>query len=797
VRVRSACAYAVSVDPGVYCVSFGALSYDVTTTSFNGVRHCLDGATSVTVTSGGMVTNINGVVHLGTATGKVVNGGGTAVVGADVSIEQVGGSGAGRMSTNAAGTYAIPNLQPGSYCITANGPNGEQQTSGLPACPYGGRRVDVAADATTSVANIVITAAATGASGGVSGKVTAAAGGAPLINRMVTARALTNGYGSGTATTAADGTYSISGLEPGNYCVRVEIDPTVALGAEAFANKDSCSAATPVAVAAAVVPNIDLALDPGGEITGLITTATATPLDHATVRIQTFGDHSQYSWYAQTTSVATGVYDISGLPAGQYCVTVSDDYYHLWATQSYPTGSTCANGAAPVNVTRGVTTTAGLQLSAGGSIVGKVTVPAGQPVMPVSIYAVGSSRNSANQHPDASGNFTIAHLTPGPYCVVFQANSFSDMVNTIVGGTATSCDNGAGSIIITNGATTRADVTLQLGGSVSGWVITADNHPVADASVIVLAPGASSTQDTPELGQLDRQRADGSFRVRGIPPGSFCLLFTETVRGIGSATYGNSLTCASGATPVTVSSGQNLGNLRITPPVVGYVSGSVTLPAGRSALNIRVDLYAPGTATPINTGFVSARGSGPYAYSVSAPPGSYCVVLTPDAASGLASRVYPNSPACGRGSQLVSVIATQVTSGIDFTLPVSVYVPLAAPQRLLDTLPGFTTADGTDAGTASLALGTTREVTIAGRAGVPASAASVVLNVTAVDATAAGFVTVWPCGTPQPLASNLNFAAGQTVPNSVIAKAGTDGKVCLFSSQAIDAVVDVAGYFAF
>src|SRR5258707_4837659 len=45
-----------------------------------------------------------------------------------------------------------------------------------------------------------------------------------------------------------------------------------------------------------------------------------------------------------------------------------------------------------------------------------------------------------------------------------------------------------------------------------------------------------------------------------------------------------------------------------------------------------------------------------------------------------------------------------------------------------------------------------------------------VLNVTVVDAAAPGFVTVFPCGAPQPLASNLNFVAGQTVPNAVIAK---------------------------
>ena len=88
------------------------------------------------------------------------------------------------------------------------------------------------------------------------------------------------------------------------------------------------------------------------------------------------------------------------------------------------------------------------------------------------------------------------------------------------------------------------------------------------------------------------------------------------------------------------------------------------------------------------------------------------------------------------------------------------------------------------------------EVQVAGRAGVPVSAASVVLNVTAVDAAGPGFATVFPCGVERPLASNVNFVAGDTVPNSVIAKVGADGKVCVYSSQRIDTVVDVAGYFA-
>ena len=47
---------------------------------------------------------------------------------------------------------------------------------------------------------------------------------------------------------------------------------------------------------------------------------------------------------------------------------------------------------------------------------------------------------------------------------------------------------------------------------------------------------------------------------------------------------------------------------------------------------------------------------------------------------------------------------------------------------------------------------------------------AVVLNVTVTDAQGPGFVTVYPCGAVRPLASSLNFVAGQTVPNAVIAQ---------------------------
>ena len=83
----------------------------------------------------------------------------------------------------------------------------------------------------------------------------------------------------------------------------------------------------------------------------------------------------------------------------------------------------------------------------------------------------------------------------------------------------------------------------------------------------------------------------------------------------------------------------------------------------------------------------------------------------------------------------------------------------------------------------------------AGAAGVPLSGVGAVsLNVTVVDPVAAGFVTVFPCG-DRPLASSLNFAVGETVPNAVIAPLSVSGDVCLFASQDTFLLADVNGWF--
>jgi hypothetical protein len=83
---------------------------------------------------------------------------------------------------------------------------------------------------------------------------------------------------------------------------------------------------------------------------------------------------------------------------------------------------------------------------------------------------------------------------------------------------------------------------------------------------------------------------------------------------------------------------------------------------------------------------------------------------------------------------------------------------------------------------------------VVGRGGVGADAASVSLNATVTEPSASGYITVYPCGGDPPLASNINYVAGQTVANAVSSRVGADGRVCIYSSAATHLIVDLNGF---
>ncbi|MFE7183019.1 hypothetical protein [Streptomyces erythrochromogenes] len=115
-----------------------------------------------------------------------------------------------------------------------------------------------------------------------------------------------------------------------------------------------------------------------------------------------------------------------------------------------------------------------------------------------------------------------------------------------------------------------------------------------------------------------------------------------------------------------------------------------------------------------------------------------------------------------------------------------------APTRLLDTRSGVGGSNRpvTPYGTARVKVG--------GNSGIPADATAVALNLTVVSPRSGGHITAYPSGTEQPTTSNVNFVAGQTVPNMTIVPVGADGYVELANRSYgdVDLVADVTGYFS-
>ncbi len=125
------------------------------------------------------------------------------------------------------------------------------------------------------------------------------------------------------------------------------------------------------------------------------------------------------------------------------------------------------------------------------------------------------------------------------------------------------------------------------------------------------------------------------------------------------------------------------------------------------------------------------------------------------------------------------------------------YVALASPMRIADTR---TVANGGSTNAyngKTLAAGTSLAVSASGA--VPTSASAIVVNVTAVNPTNAGFLTVYPTGATLPTAANIDFTTGQTVGNEVTVGLNASQSFTVYygpaGSGTVDFTADVMGYY--
>ena len=119
------------------------------------------------------------------------------------------------------------------------------------------------------------------------------------------------------------------------------------------------------------------------------------------------------------------------------------------------------------------------------------------------------------------------------------------------------------------------------------------------------------------------------------------------------------------------------------------------------------------------------------------------------------------------------------------------------PVRVLDTRSGI------GGYSSPIGSGSTIVLTAAGWGGVPLMTSTspvpptaVVLNVTVTNPSAGGYLTLFPDGAAQPSTSDLNFVAGQTIPNLVVVRVGSNGRLDIFNAAGTaNVIADVVGWY--
>lgn len=115
------------------------------------------------------------------------------------------------------------------------------------------------------------------------------------------------------------------------------------------------------------------------------------------------------------------------------------------------------------------------------------------------------------------------------------------------------------------------------------------------------------------------------------------------------------------------------------------------------------------------------------------------------------------------------------------------------PCRIVDTRD----APGGNGGPALPGSGLRTFTLTGGPCGVPSTAKSVAANLTVTQPAAGGHLVVFPAGSSAPLASVINFSAGQTRANNAVLELGTGGAVSVQSGSpgTVHFILDVTGWF--
>jgi 5-hydroxyisourate hydrolase-like protein (transthyretin family) len=526
--------------------------------------------------------------------------------------------------------------------------------------------------------------------GQIAGRVTAAAGGAPLQNVYVHA------YTSTTSTsyeaydyTDASGIYTITGLLTGTYYLEFTTYGSDYL-TEYYDDKATLAAADGVSVAlGGVVTGIDAVLKSASKITGRVTAAdSGTPLNDVYVAVYAYRC-SSFVWMDSATTNASGVYTVTGLLAGSYQVEFDPsssstsamyvgEYYH--DKKSLTTADPVA--VADSSVTSGIDAA----LALGGQIAGRITAAdGGSPLDDVWVDAYdGNGHYVGYGGTDATGVYTVTSLPAGTYRL--------DIYPSISGASAAYVEEyynnrptlaTADPVNVTAGSvTSNINAALNRGGQITGQVTA------ADGGALLQGVSISVYDSNGDWAGSATTNASGVYTTSGLTTGNYRVQFrTQSAPGVTEDyvdEYYNDKSSLATANAVPVTAPNLTSGINAVLARGGKISGQVTATdTGGPLSGIRVSAY-DSSGREVRYDYTDSSGN----YAISGlPTGNYrvrfygvCVYFSDSRTTKTYFGEYYNDKLSLATADSVAVTAPNTTSGINAVLAggtlKSVYLPV-------------------------------------------------------------------------------------------------------------------------
>jgi hypothetical protein len=309
-------------------------------------------------------------------------------------------------------------------------------------------------------------------------------------------------------------TYVINGLPTGSY--KVWTYNTQGYLDKYYNNKPDESSADAVGVTLGLTTSgINFTLALGGKITGTVTLPGASSvLASVYATNTTTGDY--YSGSA-SGSGSSAAYEIIGLPTGTYKVRAYDLYFNY--LDEYYNDKPDSASADPVSVTAGSThPNVDFTLSLGGIIKGTLSSSTKSPLKGISVTAYSTPIPSVYRYAtsNASGIYRLTGLRSGYYKIY----AYGDTTYAFRYYNNKNSWSTADSVLVTApDSATGKDFSLEVGGSISGYVYGEGALLLSGAGVIVYG-----SYDLLSVVKATSTSPSGYYKIGGLRTGYYRVL---------------------------------------------------------------------------------------------------------------------------------------------------------------------------------------------------------------------------------------------------------------------------------